>query len=111
MYAVIRTGGKQARVAEGDTLDVELLGVDEGAEVTFTPVLLVDGDTVIAGTDLAGASVSGRVVGQAKGPKITGFTYKSKSRSRRRFGHRQRYDRVEITGIYVGGSAAASETR
>lgn len=103
MYAVIRSGGKQARVAEGDTLEVELLGVDEGAEVTFTPVLLVDGETVIGGADLAGATVSGRVVGQAKGPKITGFTYKNKSRSRRRFGHRQKYDRVEITGINVGG--------
>lgn len=102
MYAVIRTGGKQARVAEGDTLEVELLGVDEGAEVTFTPVLLVDGDTVLGGADLAGATVSGRVIGQAKGPKITGFTYKNKSRSRRRFGHRQHYDRVEITGITKG---------
>ena len=48
MYAVIKTGGKQDRVAEGQRLDVELLGVDEGDEVTFTPVLLVDGDTVLA---------------------------------------------------------------
>ena len=102
MYAVIRTGGKQARVAEGDTLEVELLGVDEGAEVTFEPVLLVDGDTVLAGSALGGATVSARVVGQAKGPKINGFTYKNKTRSRRRFGHRQRYDRVEITGITRG---------
>ena len=99
MYAVIRTGGKQARVAEGDTLEVELLGVEEGAEVTFTPVLLVDGDDVIAGADLGAASVSGRVVGRTKGPKITGMTYKNKTNSRRRFGHRQHYDRVEITGI------------
>lgn len=102
MYAVIATGGKQTRVAEGDTVEVELLGVDDGAEVSFAPVLLVDGDTVIAGADLGKASVSGRVVGRAKGPKITGFTYKSKSRSRRRFGHRQQYDRVEITGITKG---------
>lgn len=99
MYAVIRTGGKQARVAEGDTIEVEKLGVDEGAEVTFEPVLLVDGDTVLAGSALAGASVAARVVGTAKGPKINGFTYKSKTRSRRRFGHRQQYDRIEITGI------------
>ena len=99
MYAVIRTGGKQVRVAEGDTIEVEKLGLDEGAEVTFEPVLLVDGETVLAGPALAGASVAARVVGTAKGPKITGFTYKSKTRSRRRFGHRQQYDRVEITGI------------
>jgi large subunit ribosomal protein L21 len=102
MYAVIATGGKQTRVAEGDTVEVELLGVEEGAEVTFTPVLLVDGDTVIGGADLGDASVAGRVVGRTKGPKITGFTYKPKSNSRRRFGHRQHYDRVEITGITKG---------
>lgn len=102
MYAVIRTGGKQARVAEGDTLDVELLGVEEGAEVTFTPVLLVDGDDVIAGPALGEASVSGRVIGRSKGPKINGMTYKNKTNSRKRYGHRQHYDRVEITGISKG---------
>lgn len=102
MYAVIATGGKQTRVAEGDTIEVELLGVDEGADVTFTPVLVVDGDSVLAGADLAGASVAGRVVGRAKGPKINGMTYKNKTNSRRRFGHRQHYDRVEITGISKG---------
>ncbi len=102
MYAVIRTGGKQSRVIEGQVLDVEKLGVDDGSEVSFTPVLLVDGDTVLAGSDVAGAVVSARVVGAAKGPKITGFTYKSKSRSRRRYGHRQHYSRIEITGISAG---------
>jgi large subunit ribosomal protein L21 len=103
MYAVIKTGGKQARVAEGQTLDVELLGADEGAEVTFTPILLVDGDTVVATPgDLAGASVTARVVGLTKGPKIRGFTYKNKSNSRRRWGHRQKYTTVEITGITKG---------
>ena len=102
MYAVIRTGGKQERVAEGDTLEVEKLGLDEGAEVTFEPILLVDGDTVLAGTALSGASVAARVVGTAKGPKINGMTYKNKTNSRRRFGHRQHYDRIEITGIKKG---------
>ena len=58
MYAVIRTGGKQERVAEGQRLNVELLGQDDGAEVTFTPVLLVDGDNVVsAPNDLSGATV------------------------------------------------------
>ena len=102
MYAVIRTGGKQERVAEGDLLNVEKLGIDEGAEVTFEPILLVDGDTVLAGSALTGASVAARVVGEAKGPKINGFTYKNKTRSRRRFGHRQHYTRIEITGISKG---------
>jgi large subunit ribosomal protein L21 len=103
MYAVIKTGGKQEKVAEGQRVDVELLGGDEGSEVTFTPVLLVDGDTVVAKADeLAGASVSARIVGLTKGPKIRGFTYKNKSRSRRRWGHRQKYTTIEITGITKG---------
>jgi len=100
MYAVIRTGGKQSRVEQGQRLDVELLGKGEGEEVSFTPVLLVDGDTVVAiPSDLAGASVTARVVGETKGPKIRGFTYKNKTNSRRRWGHRQRYSTIEITGI------------
>ena len=103
MYAVIKTGGKQEKVAEGQRVDVELLDGDEGSEVTFTPVLLVDGDTVVAkADDLSGASVSARIVGLTKGPKIRGFTYKNKSRSRRRWGHRQKYTTIEITGITRG---------
>jgi len=101
MYAVIQTGGKQYRVEQGQRLDVERLGdVDE---VTLTPVLVVDGDTVLATpAQLAGASVTARVVGEAKGPKITGFTYKSKANERRRWGHRQKYATIEITGITKG---------
>ena len=103
MYAVIKTGGKQEKVAEGQRLDVELLDGEEGAEVTFTPVMLVDGDSVVAkAADLTGASVSARIVGLTKGPKIRGFTYKNKSRSRRRWGHRQKYTTIEITGITKG---------
>jgi large subunit ribosomal protein L21 len=103
MYAVIKTGGKQERVAEGQRVDVELLGQDEGSEVTFTPVLVVDGERVLSGADaLAGATVSARVVGQAKGPKIRGFTYKNKSNNRRHWGHRQKYSTIEITGISAG---------
>lgn len=103
MYAVIQTGGKQSRVSQGQTIDVELLGEEEGAEVTFTPILLVDGDTVVATpADLAGASVTARIVGHTKGPKIRGFTYKNKSNNRRRWGHRQQYATIEITGISKG---------
>ena len=103
MYAVIKTGGKQSRVSEGQTIDVELLGEDEGAEVTFQPILLVDGDTVVATpADLAKASVTARIVGTTKGPKIRGFTYKNKSNNRRRWGHRQKYATIEITGITKG---------
>jgi large subunit ribosomal protein L21 len=100
MHAVIATGGKQYRVAEGDRLDVELLA---GEEVTLRPVMLVDGDTVLATpSELAGASVTARVVGAAKGPKIDAFTYKPKSNQRRRWGHRQRYSTIEITAITRG---------
>ena len=99
MYAVISAGGKQYRVEEGATLQVERCG-DVGAEVSFTPVLVVDGDTVLATPDQLGkASVAGRVVGEVKGPKIDGFTYKSKTNQRRRWGHRQTYATVEITSI------------
>jgi len=101
MYAVIQTGGKQYRVEEGQRLDVERLG--EADEVSLTPVLVVDGDDVLATPgQLAGASVTARVVGEARGPKIVGFTYKNKSNERRRWGHRQHYATIEITGITKG---------
>ena len=102
MYAVIKTGGKQYRVAEGDTLLVEKLGQDDG-DVELTPVLLVDGDTVVSSPDaLAKATVSAKVLGAGTGPKITGFTYKNKSNQRTRWGHRQHYSNIEITGIKKG---------
>jgi large subunit ribosomal protein L21 len=103
MYAVIATGGKQERVESGQRIDVELLGVEDGAEVTFTPVLLVDGDDVLATpAQLSGAAVTATVLGTTKGPKINGFTYKRRTNQRRRFGHRQHYTTVEITGISRG---------
>lgn len=103
MYAVIASGGKQEKVAEGQQVALELLDGDEGTEVSLTPVLVVDGDTVVAAGDaLAGASVTGRIVGTTKGPKINGFTYKRRTNQRRRFGHRQNYTLVEITSITAG---------
>src|SRR5437868_4382 len=102
MYAVVKTGGKQTRVAEGEKVRVEHLGVAVGDDVALTPVLVVDGDTVLSTPDeLKGAKVAGRVVGEAKGPKITGFTYKNKKHSSKRWGHRQAYDVVEIVRIDV----------
>jgi large subunit ribosomal protein L21 len=102
MYAVIKTGGKQYRVEEGQQLEVEHLGSDD-AEVQLQAVMVVDGDAVLATpSELAGATVAARVVGQAKGPKITGFTYKNKSNQRKRWGHRQGYDTIEITSIKRG---------
>jgi len=99
MYAVIKTGGKQERVAEGQELRVELLG-EPGTEVTFQPVLVVDGDRVLATPQqLAGSSVTATVVGEELGEKIRGFTYKNKSRQSTRWGHRQRYSTIAITSI------------
>jgi large subunit ribosomal protein L21 len=99
MYAVIRTGGKQYRVEEGERLDVELLG-DPDDKVELAAVLIVDGERVVsAAKDLAKVKVKATVVAEAKGPKITGFKYKSKSNQRKRWGHRQHLSTIEITGI------------
>lgn len=107
MYAVIHTGGKQYRVTQGQRLNVERLvpeGPDGSDEVGFDPVLVVDGSSVSASpASLAGARVTARVVGEASGPKINGFTYKNKSNQRRNWGHRQKYALIEITGITVSG--------
>jgi large subunit ribosomal protein L21 len=103
MYAVIKSGGKQYRVEKGQQLEVELLGVDDDDKVELTPVLVVDGDNVLAGPKaLSKAKVTAKVVGESKGPKVTGFTYKNKSNNRRRWGHRQHYSMIEITGISKG---------
>ncbi|MGZ4804243.1 MAG: 50S ribosomal protein L21 [Acidimicrobiia bacterium] len=102
MYAVIATGGKQDKVETGQQVDVERLGVDEG-EVELRPVLVVDGDRVLATPgELGGAKVLAKVVGAAKGPKIEGFNYKPKSNNRKRWGHRQHYTTIEITSITKG---------
>jgi large subunit ribosomal protein L21 len=104
MYAVIKSGGKQYRVEEGEQLAVERLGAS--GEVELSPVLVVDGERVLATPkELEAARVSARVVDDARGPKITGFTYKPKTNNRRRWGHRQRYSLIEITAISAGGAA------
>ena len=103
MYAVIASGGKQEKVSQGQQVQLELLHVEDGAEVSLTPILVVDGYTILSTPDqLKGASVKGRVLGTAKGPKIDGFTYKRRTNQRRRFGHRQKYSVVEITSIAKG---------
>jgi len=110
MYAVIKSGGKQYRVEEGEQLAVELLGA--AGEVELAPVLVVDGDRVLATPkELEAARVSARVVDEARGPKVTGFTYKPKTNNRKRWGHRQRYSLIEITGISAGGARRASATK
>ena len=112
MYAVIASGGKQEKVTEGQQVALELLSGDEGAEVSLTPVLVVDGETLLAGPDaLATSSVTGKIVGTTKGPKINGFTYKPKSNQRRRWGHRQHLSLVEIADISVASSKPKSRAK
>ena len=97
MYAIVKTGGKQYKVAVGDVIDVELL---DGDSVDLEPVLVVNGSTVLSSaSDLAKVSITGSIVGDAKGPKIKIMKYKNKTGYKRRVGHRQRYSRVEVTGI------------
>ena len=103
MYAVIRSGGKQYRVETGQQVEVERLRAAEGDTVELAPVLVVDGDRVLATpSELGDAAVSARVVGERKGEKIHGFTYKAKVNQRRRWGHRQIHSVLEITEIRAG---------
>lgn len=100
MYAIIETGGKQYKVAEGETIWVEKLDAKEGDKVKFDQVVFVSGKTPEVGTPLVkGASVEGKVSKQGKGKKITIFRYKPKKGAASKKGHRQPYSRVEITKI------------
>ncbi|MDK8511573.1 50S ribosomal protein L21 [Corynebacterium bovis] len=100
MYAIVKTGGKQYKVAEGDLVKVEKIEGEPGTSVALTPVLLVDGANVTTGPDaLAKVSVNAEIVDQTKGPKIRGMHYRSKTGYKRRFGHRQKLTVVKVTGI------------
>lgn len=100
MYAVISASGRQYRVASGDLVTLDRIAADEGAEVTFTPVLLVDGSTVKARAgDLQGAVVKGTVVGHGRGRKIRVFNYHAKTGWKKSRGHRQDQTTVRITEI------------
>ena len=101
MYAIIKTGGKQYKVVEGESIVIEKLDVEEGAKVTFEEVLtVVDGDDVKIGQPVVkGAKVTGTVEKNGKGPKIRVFKYKSKNNYRRRSGHRQPFTKVKIDKI------------
>jgi large subunit ribosomal protein L21 len=100
VYAIVKTGGKQYRVAEGDVIEVEKLDGEPGASLTLPALLLVDGDTVTTeAAGLAKVTVSGEVVAHTKGPKIRILKYKNKTRYRKRQGHRQKHTQVRVTGI------------
>jgi large subunit ribosomal protein L21 len=114
VYAIIETGGKQYRVTEGDTVDVELLGAEPGQVVELDRVLLVSTDegVYVGRPTVEGATVRARVVDTVKGPKIVVFKYKPKKRYRRKTGHRQKYTRLLIEEICIeknGESTASAE--
>ena len=103
MYAIVRAGGRQEKVAVGDVLEVDRLQGEAGASVQFPALLLVDGDTVTSdATALAGVTVTGEIVAATKGPKITILKYKNKTGYRRRQGHRQDLTAVKVTDITAG---------
>ncbi|MGM0437159.1 MAG: 50S ribosomal protein L21 [Bacillota bacterium] len=101
MYAIIKTGGKQYKVEEGQIVKVEKLPVDEEENVEFDEVMAVskDGETEFGRPYLEDVSVTGKVIEQGKNKKITIFKYKPKSRQRKKMGHRQPYTKVLIETI------------
>ncbi|MEO0325250.1 MAG: 50S ribosomal protein L21 [Myxococcota bacterium] len=100
MYAVIKTGGKQYRVQEGDVLRVEKLAGEVGDTVTLEEVLMIGGDTVAVGTPtVSGAAVTAEIVAQDRAKKIIVFKMKRRKNYRRKYGHRQPYTELRITGV------------
>ena len=106
MYAVLITGGKQYKAQIGQTLTIEKLDVATGQEVRFDKVLLINDDTAVTlgAPIIEGATVTGKVVRQDRGPKIIVFKYKSKVRYRRKTGHRQSQTHVLVQAINNGGA-------
>ena len=101
MYAVIKTGGKQYKVALGEKLRVEKLNAEVNEEITLEEVLLVskDGEIKVGAPFIAGAKVVATVVAQGKGKKVVNFKYKPKKSSARKIGHRQLFTQIEIKSI------------
>ena len=100
MFAIFVTGGKQYKVAEGDVVFVEKLGVAEGEKVTFDKVLCLGGETLSVGTPyVEGATVVANVVKNGKSKKIDVIKYKSKKNEKKKIGHRQDYTKIQIEKI------------
>jgi len=100
VYAIVRCGGRQEKVAVDDVLNVDKLSGDVGSSVTLPAVLVVDDDNVISDpAKISGYRITAEIVGDAAGPKINMIHYRNKTGYRRRLGHRQKYTQVRITGI------------
>jgi len=109
MYAIIKTGGKQYRVQEGEWLLVEKLPVDDGTKITLDPLLYVDGDNLVDGDDLAKVTVEAKVLGHERGPKLRVVKFKPKRGYKRRNGHRQELTRIEITSLKLASGRSRSK--
>ncbi|MCI8645638.1 MAG: 50S ribosomal protein L21 [Firmicutes bacterium] len=111
MYAIIETGGKQYRVAEGDQIRIEKIKADNGEQIKFDKVLVMgDGaDAKVGAPYVDGAAVFGDVLETGKGKKVIIFKYKAKKDYRKKQGHRQPYTLVEITGVSADGTAPAKK--
>jgi large subunit ribosomal protein L21 len=108
-YAIVKTGGKQYRVEQGQKLLIERLPVGDGESVSLQPLLYVDGTSVVDGEDLARVSVEARVVAHERGPKLRVVKFKPKRGYKRRTGHRQNLTRIEVTSLKLGsGSGSGS---
>ncbi|HAM45464.1 MAG TPA: 50S ribosomal protein L21 [Propionibacteriaceae bacterium] len=100
MYAIVRSGGRQHKVAVGDILEIDKIEANAGDSVSLTPLLLVDGDKITTDAKkLDKASVTAEVIAETKGPKIKIIKFKNKTGYKKRQGHRQRYTQVKVTGI------------
>lgn len=111
MYAIVKTGGKQYRVEEGQHLLVEKLAVEEGARVALEPLLYRGDDDIVDGADLAKVRVEARVLAHERGPKLRVVKFKPKRGYKRRNGHRQDLTRIEITSIKLGAARRAAARR
>ena len=113
MYAIIETGGKQYRVAEGDVITVEKLAVEDGTQVELDKVLLLrkDGDVKVGAPYIDGAKVLGEVVESGKGKKVIIFKYKAKKDYRKKQGHRQPYTMIKITSLSGKASKPAKAAK
>jgi large subunit ribosomal protein L21 len=110
MYAIIKTGGKQYRVAQGEHLLVERLPDAEGDTVALTPLLYVDGETVLDGDALSSVSIQGKIVAHERGPKLRIVKFKPKRGYKRRNGHRQNLTRIQIASIDTGSGSGPGTT-
>jgi large subunit ribosomal protein L21 len=103
MYAIVKTGGKQYKVAEGDVIEIEKLDAAPGASVALSAILLVNDGAVTTDVDaLSKVNVTAEVVAQTKGPKIRIHKYKNKTGYHKRQGHRQKLTQVKVTAIAAG---------